>query len=439
MRSRVVNGFLVTSILTGGVIQIQALSTPVSLAEMQQKNVDISSSLRQLGAQSQFIQLHVDDTIKNPNIEMNEVPALQIYQDLVKQNMKEWSSELYPNLILLNAKSKGYTNKFNSYYPVLKQFIDNNEDKQGFLDRLELLQDMAVSNQGKIQSHINELQYFQNQLNENISKLNTHVKAGREILSASGSGKIDKMLSDLLNSQNAIQKDLQEIALIPGALNATGWEIFKNLYTLSKDMLTPVAEAGLAAVNKGKEIEKRIVEAEQTAEQMAKDAGKSTQEIELAKKKAREKIETENKGEIAAAAAAKTQEYDLLQAFDTEKIQKAYNNFAELNKLTVQQKLYLNDLQKQNQTIYTLTTKLKIADVQNVMLLKMQANTNTFADKVKQEITLLENYKKDWDQIKDCITNLSADTSNSTIKIAQLKRLKDLNSQFEKQINQFNS
>ena len=63
--------------------------------------------------------------------------------------MKEWSSELYPHLILLNSKNKGFVTKFNSYYPTLKSYVDNKEDSEGFVDKLEVLQEMAMTNQRK--------------------------------------------------------------------------------------------------------------------------------------------------------------------------------------------------------------------------------------------------------------------------------------------------
>lgn len=262
---------------------------------------------------------------------------------------------------------------------------------------------------------------------------------GQQILTTSESGKIDQYKKDLVDAKTTIQKDLQEIALIPGALNAKGFEIFKDMYGLSKGIITPAAEIALAAINKGKEIEESIVEAEKAAEKAAKEAGKSTQEIELAKKEARDKIEESKKGELAAAAAAKSQEYDLMKTIDIEKIQQTYNSFAEVNKLTASQKIYLDDLQKQNQLIYTLTTKLTVADIQKVMLLEMQNDVDTFEELINQELTLLDNYKKDWEQIKTCMTQLSTNTSNHDMQVIQLKRLKEFSMQLEEQTNQFNN
>lgn len=439
MKRKVLNGFLATSILTGGGMIISTVAMPMASAETTQEYTDLSLSLQKLGSQSTLIQLFVDQALERPNVQMSELPALLTRQSFIKQDLQEWSSQLYPHLILLNAQNKGFTTKLNSYYPILKQCVDTNDFGAEFSDRLEVLQEMVTSNQNKIQSHINELQSFKTQVDTNTKALNKQIEAGQQMLTASGSGKIDQYKNDLAQAKTTIQKDLQELALIPGALNAKGFEIFKDVYSLTKEMITPAAQTAMAAINKGKEIEKSIVEAEAAAEKAAKEAGKSIQEIELAKKEARKEIEQKNKGELAAAAAAKAQEYDLLKAIDIEKIQNTYNSFAEINKLTASQKVYLNDLQNQNQIIYTLTTRLTVADIQKVMLLEMQNDVDTFEELINQELTLLDNYKKDWNQIQNSITQLSTNTSNHDMQVAQLKRLKELSIQLEGQANQFNS
>ena len=80
--------------------------------------------------------------------------------------------------------------------------------------------------------------------------------------------------------------------------------------------------------------------------QEATEQGKTALEIESAKA-TREAIEKSKQGEIAPQR--KTQEYDLMKVIDTEKIKKTFGVFAEVNKLTAEQRAYLDDLEKQNQ------------------------------------------------------------------------------------------
>ncbi|MBJ7931724.1 hemolytic enterotoxin HBL lytic component L2 [Bacillus cereus group sp. N31] len=439
MKNKIMTGFLITSIVTGATIPINTLATPIVQAETQQENMDISSSLRKLGAQSKLIQTYIDQSLMSPNVQLEEVPALNTNQFLIKQDMKEWSSELYPQLILLNSKSKGFVTKFNSYYPTLKSYVDNKEDREGFLDRLEVLQEMAMTNQENAQRQINELTDLKLQVDKKLKDFDTDVATAQGILGTDGTGKIDQLKNEMLNTKKAIQNDLQQIALIPGALNEQGFAIFKEIYSLSKEIIEPAAQAGMAAYNKGKEINNSILEAEKKAAQEATEQGKTALEIESAKKAAREAIEKSKQGEIAAAAAAKTQEYDLMKAIDTEKIKKTFGVFAEVNKLTAEQRSYLDDLEKQNQKIYDLTTKLSIADLQKSMLLLSQNDLHTFANQVDVELDLLKRYKEDLDLIKNNITKLSTnvDATNEQSQKDTLRQLKNVISYLEEQVYKF--
>ncbi|MEK7016016.1 hemolysin BL lytic component L2 [Bacillus sp. FSL R9-9410] len=439
MKNKIMTGFLMTAIVTGTTIPINTLATPIVQAETQQESMDISSSLRKLGAQSKLIQTYIDQGLMSPNVQLEEVPALNTNQFLIKQDMKEWSSELYPNLILLNSKSKGFVTKFNNYYPALKEFVDNKEDKEGFLDRLEVLQVMTMTNQENVQRQINELTDLKLQLDKKLQDLDTDVTKVQGVLSSDGTGKIDQLKNKLQNTQKSIQNDLQQIALLPGALNEQGFVIFKEVYNLSKDIIEPAAQTAVAAYNKGKEINNSILEAEKKAEQEAKAKGKSALEIEAAKKEAREAIEKSKQAEIAAAAVAQTKEYDLTKVIDPEKIKKTYSAFAEVNKLTAEQRAHLADLETQNQKFYDLTKNLKIADLQKSMLLIMQNDLHTFANQVDVELDLLKCYKEDLDLIKNSITKLSTnvDTTNQQSQKDTLRQLKNVISYLEEQVYKF--
>ncbi|MEC2744421.1 HBL/NHE enterotoxin family protein [Bacillus cereus] len=439
MKNKIMTGFVITSIATGATIPINTLATPIVQAETKQDNIDISSALRKIGAHSKLTQTFIDGALASPNVQLEEVPSLNTTQFLIKQDMKEWSSELYPKLILLNSKSKGFVTKFNSYYPTLKEFVDNKEDKEGFTDRLEVLQDMTITNQESVQRQINELTDLKLQVDKKVKNLDTDVAKAQSVLNSEGTGKIDKLKNEMLDTKKSIQNDLQQIALLPGALNEQGLKVFQEIYSLSKDIIEPAAQTAVVAYNKGKEINNAIVDAEKKAEQEAKEKGKSAIEIEAAKKEAREAIEKSKKGEIAAAAVTKTKEYDLMKVIDPEKIKKTYNTFAEINKLTAEQRAYLNDLEKQNQKLYDLTTKLTVADLQKSMILFMQNDLHTFANQVDGEIELMKRYKEDLDLINNSITKLSTevDANNTQSQKDSLRRLKSVTTQLEEQVYKF--
>lgn len=159
--------------------------------------------------------------------------------------------------------------------------------------------------------------------------------------------------------------------------------------------------------------------------------------MNLPKKGAREAIEQGNKGDIAAAT--KVSEYDLIQALDPEKIKKILDTFTEVNKLTAGQTTALNDLMAQNQKLYDLTTKLKIADLQKAMLLLMQNDLHIFANQVDRELDLMKQYKEDLNLLINSMTKLSADvdTTNEYSQKDTLRRLKNAINQLEEQVNRF--
>ncbi|MFF2794152.1 hemolysin BL lytic component L2 [Lysinibacillus xylanilyticus] len=437
MKKKIITGLMMTSIFTTGAIPLHTFTTPIAQAEIQEENIAISSSLRKLGAQSKLIQMYLDQALISPNVQLEEIPALNTEQFLIKQDMKEWSSEHYPKLMLINSKSKGFVTKFNNYYPTLKGYVDNKDDKEGFFDRLEVLQEMAMTNQENVQLQINELAELKLQLDKKLKDLDMDVTKAQGVLSLEGTGKIDKLKDELLDTKKLIQNDLQQMALLPGALNVQGLKIFQEIYNLAKDIIDPAAQTAAAAYNKGREINKSILEAEEKAEQEAKEKGKSILEIEAAKKEAREAIEKNKKGEIAAAAATKAKEYDLMKAIDSERIKKTYSTFAEVNNLKAEQRAHLDDLEQQNQKLYDLTTKLTIADLQKSMLLLMQHDLHTFASQVDVELDLLKRYKEDLNLIKNSITKLSADTTDNTTQKDTLRRLKNVISQLEEQAEKF--
>lgn len=298
---------------------------------------------------------------------------------------------------------------------------------------------MTMTNQENVQRQINELTDLKLQLDKKLQDLDMDVAKAQGVLSSDGTGKIDQLKNELQNTQKSIQNDLQQIALLPGALNEQGFVIFKEVYNLSKDIIEPAAQTAVAAYNKGKEINNSIIEAEKKAEQEAKEKGKSALEIEAAKKEAREAIEKSKQAEIAAAAVAKTKEYDLTKAIDPEKIKKTYSAFAEVNKLTAEQRTHLADLETQNQKFYDLTKNLKIADLQKSMLLIMQNDLHTFAYQVDVELDLLKRYKEDLGLIKNSITKLSTnvDTTNQQSQKDTLRQLKNVISYLEEQVYKF--
>lgn len=116
-----------------------------------------------------------------------------------------------------------------------------------------------------------------------------------------------------------------------------------------------------------------------------------------------------------------------MKAIDPEKkSKKTFSTFAEVNKLMAEQRAYLDDLEKQNQKLYDLTTKLTIADLQQSMLLLVQHDLHTFANQVEVELDLMKRYKEDLNLMKNSISTLykDVDTTSNQSQKDTLRRLK---------------
>lgn len=418
MKNRIINGVLVTSLLTGGATPVCTLTAPVVLAADTQE-LDLSQALSKLGAQYTLVQMTVDPALSRPNVEMADVPALQVDQRDIKADMEEWSDAWADELLASNSKSNKFTIECDTYYDsTFQEFLDNGENKQDVLNRVDKLQSLVKESKKTIQTHMRDLQDFSDkQVAGHKTELDRHVEDALKVLSAAGSGKIDKNEKAIVEAKNAIQKDLQELALIPGALSAKGLDIFKDLYSLSKGMIDPAFQSAAEAWNKGLAIEKQIEKAADQAE--------------------REKLKKEYAKELAAAAAAKLQTFDLVKAIDVKTITDLGNSFDKVNKLKADQIKNLKDLVEKNENLYSLTEQVKVDGVQKFNLLNLKSDTNAFTSQIKRELDLLTLYQKDWDQIEACLKQISTAVEKSEDVEKQLDRLVELNEQLKEQVKQF--
>ncbi|ANS51830.1 hypothetical protein BM86_34665 [Bacillus thuringiensis] len=422
MKKKIMISVMLTSIVATGSISMGPFANHVAHAESKQEEIDISLSLYNLNSQAKnIIQTLVNQVRMNPNVQLVEVPDLNTNQQFIKKDMDTWSNILYPRLMELGSRSASFLHKFDRYYPKLQEFADSgiDEQKQDFQDRLDALQEDVEFMQSKVQSRVNDLTEFQSQLNKNIVNLDASVKIGKEILGdeKGKGGRIDDLYKEMQKTREDIDKDLNEIASVPGQLNAEGWELFKAMFTLAKGIADKTTVTIMGVVDKGEEIEKLIVSAEMVTEKKfieeKKKSGQTEEEIkekykkeiEAEKKKVREKIEKANEQALQSAANAKIGKYDLLK--DIEQFQKAVNAFGKIDQLTKEQQQYLIDLQKQNQKLYELTKNLDIDELRSSKMFLMQSDMRTFSAQIDTEISYLKNYKKDWILINERIKELS--------------------------------
>lgn len=69
------------------------------------------------------------------------------------------------------------------------------------MDRLEVLQEMAMTNQENAQRQINELTDLKLQLDKKLKDFDTDVATAQGILGTEGTGKIDQLKNEILNTK----------------------------------------------------------------------------------------------------------------------------------------------------------------------------------------------------------------------------------------------
>lgn len=434
---------MLTSIMAdGGVIPLNVLANPIVHAAEESEQLDLSSSLQKLDGLAKLIQLHVNQANREPNAQLVEIPALHSNQENLKRNMLEWSKNSYPQLAKLESVSKSFVDTCNQYLPTLQNFVwgtDKEVTAEAFTARLDSLQSNIAGNKGKLQTYLNELEKLKADVASNIKNLDENVKEGQLLLNGKDgkNSKIAKIKEDLQAAHATIDKDLELIALAPGALNTAGWELFKDLYAFSKDIIAPVAKAAIERAAKGQEAEKNVQDAVDKAEKEAKEKNKdiSAEDLEKATKEAREKAEKENEKDLKDYKDLLLEAFPFAKATDQATLKKLFDEFGKLNTLTVAEMKSVQDLPVQNQKIYDLTKQLTVIESQQAQMLLLQNEMQQFTQKLDTEIVLMKEYKKDWDLMSTSITKLAAAKTDEE-KNTALDRFAKLSKQLGKQVQQ---
>ncbi|MHB0803695.1 hemolysin BL lytic component L2, partial [Bacillus thuringiensis] len=310
---------------------------------------------------------------------------------------------------------------------------------EAFTARLDSLQSNIAGNKGKLQTYLNELEKLKADVASNIKNLDENVKEGQLLLNGKDgkNSKIAKIKEDLQATHATIDKDLELIALAPGALNTAGWELFKDLYAFSKDIIDPVAKAAIERAAKGQEAEKNVQDAVDKAEKEAKEKNKdiSAEDLEKATKEAREKAEKENEKDLKDYKDLLLEAFPFAKATDQATLKKLFDEFGKLNTLTVAEMKSVQDLPVQNQKIYDLTKQLTVIESQQAQMLLLQNEMQQFTQKLDTEIVLMKEYKKDWDLMSTSITKLAAAKTDEE-KNTALDRFAKLSKQLGKQVQQ---
>ena len=73
---------------------------------------------------------------------------------------------------------------------------------------------MTITNKENVQRQINELTDLKLQVDKKLKNLDTDVVKAQSVLSSEGTGKIDKLKNEMLNTKKSIQNDFRANSII---------------------------------------------------------------------------------------------------------------------------------------------------------------------------------------------------------------------------------
>ncbi|PEZ44437.1 hypothetical protein CN345_04430 [Bacillus thuringiensis] len=421
MKKQLYTSMLVLVITTSNLGTVNTLAAPMDISEqvIPLKNVDssqFSSSLRKLGEQAALLRAYALVIGDQSTINLPQVPTLQDTQQLVQDDInKEWVRKIFNRrLVVLNEKNRGFINVFNTY---IKQ-----QDMDGIKEGLN---DSKITKE-EIQQDINELEEFKKSLDQNNTSFAERINKAEEILNGQ-SGRITELKKNIQAINTDMQKDLETISSVPGILlNSStdiGIAVWKLLYPTVKGATKAMLENMIAA-------NKALGEVKDKAENDAKAAGKTDEEIRAILQEVENNFKTSPQGLALESTTINT--YDFMDKIDLDQLKKIITAATAGNTALEKQKNAILNLAAANHKIYTETRDLQAAEIQTLQILFIKDKVDMFAEQINKEIELLKKHQKDWIIIEQVITELPEKPTT-----LDLKTLKMLCRQLDEQTKDF--
>ncbi|PEP96977.1 HBL/NHE enterotoxin family protein [Bacillus toyonensis] len=423
MKKQLYTSLLVATVMTSSLgtanVFAATMVNPEQVHPM--NNVDISqfsSSLRKLGEQATVLQIYARIIENQSAFNLPQAPALQDIQQLIQADVKEWRREIFnKRLLSINENNRDFVRKFNVYV--------EKETLEGISTRLG---DKMAKQQLNINQTLNELEDFKTSLGKHKNNLTQRIQEADKFLNG-GSGRIADLKKEIGTIESGMQKDLDVISSAPGKLVSSGTAIGSSVWKL----LYPVAKGGTqAALEYVALAAKKLEEAKKAAIATAKQDGNKEVDIERIMKEVEENFANTPEGKALASESLK--KYDFMDKVDIDQIKKIIEGEAAGNDILQKQRDAILSLAEKNNQLYTATRDLQVADIQALQILLIESKVDMFVEQVDTEMELLKKHQKDWALIEQVIKEVPEKPSSS-----DLKTLKEVCKQLEKQINSFDN
>ncbi|MEI5907207.1 HBL/NHE enterotoxin family protein [Bacillus spongiae] len=170
--------------------------------------------LHNLSAQSIILQSYSLGLLKQPTVELEQIPTLSTHIDRAKENASYWLDTVHPQVIQVNQDVVGFNNKFQNYYDVLYrlagELASDKTAKEDLLFGLNILQEDISDRHTLVKNMVSSLTYFKESLQTDYANFSSDANEAKKLLEGE-EGKISQLESLLDSINQDIETDVKLI------------------------------------------------------------------------------------------------------------------------------------------------------------------------------------------------------------------------------------
>ncbi|PEJ73705.1 HBL/NHE enterotoxin family protein [Bacillus wiedmannii] len=230
MKKAFTTGCMITTLLASVTCPLSALADSSNLPvvnqeekkESQSTNL-FSSSLQNLGTQSVLLKTYALNVLKQPDVQIPDIPNLSTYQEQTKKHAKDWLDTISPGFIDTNQQMIAFQQQFQNYYAILTQLAktagSDEKAKQEFIQGLTTLQNRLSQHENQIQKLDSNLKQFQSNFSADAQNfMDAAAKAQKSLEDKNGE------IAQLTTKISTLNTDIttQTGAIVGGAFSTVG-------------------------------------------------------------------------------------------------------------------------------------------------------------------------------------------------------------------------
>lgn len=191
---------------------------------------------------SAAIQNYVATILKQPPIELDEMPTLPEHQKTARAHASKWNDDVRPGMIATCTDIIDYANTFESFYENARELADkvttDPQARKEFIATLTYLKTNIMRKQSAAKEVLLSLKNFQADLNEDYTVFLADAKKATDLY-VGNSGEIAKIEGEIQTTQDYINKQIAIMA-------SSGAGILAGIVAICVGVFAEIATAGLS-------------------------------------------------------------------------------------------------------------------------------------------------------------------------------------------------